>query len=384
MANERLNDLFNRFINKQATIVEKEELMELMAMPANEQQVEELFQETWEKFDTTEAPFTRKKSEQILQGILQYVNTVKPRKLWPRFVAAASILLLISFGSYFFLQNKISQEIAENHARNIGPGQNKAILTLANGKQIVLTGAANGKLAIQGNITINKAGDGKIVYNSATGISVASVFNTITTPRGGQYHITLSDGTNVWLNAASSIKYPTTFTGKDRQVELSGEAYFEVAHNKVMPFKVKTTTQVVEVLGTHFNVNAYTDESSTKTTLLEGSVRVTHNNEEKMLVPGEQSSLNSKIFNIAEANVEEAVAWKNGYFRFNNASLPIILRQFSRWYDINIIYDQSMNDQYFTGKITRNANLSRVLQILEKGGIRYKIDGKQLTIIDDK
>ncbi len=384
MANVRLNDLFTLFIAKKTAASETEELMELIADKENEEQVNEIFQTSWDKFNSVNPPFTKAKSQKIFERILLQVKPVKTIRLWPRIVAAASILLFVSFGTYFLLHKKIQQQYANESAAKIKPGQNKAILTLANGSQLVLSGVNNGKIAVQGNIIINKTASGQVVYTVADEAPATSVFNTISTPRGGQYRLTLSDGTNIWLNAASSIKYPTTFTGKDRLVELTGEAYFEVAHNKAMPFRVKTSTQVVEVLGTHFNINAYGDESFTKTTLLEGSVKVTHNNEEKILIPGEQSSLNSNTFNVAEANVKEVVAWKNGYFRFNNASLPVILRQFSRWYDIAIVYDQSMNNQYFNGKITRSADLYRVLQILEKGGIRYKVEGRQLTIIDDK
>ena len=383
MANRRLSDLFNRFIAKKTPPSESEELMGLIAAEENEEQVKGLFKASWDNFNASTPPFSNERSKKILQRLLQRIEPAKTRSLWPTIAAAASILLFLSFGTYFILQRQALQHTKENAAA-IKPGQNKAILTLGNGSQIVLSGTSNGKIAVQGNIIINKTVGGQVVYTVADGTPLVSEFNTITTPRGGQYRLTLSDGTNVWLNAASSIKYPTTFTGKDRLVELTGEAYFEVAHNKAMPFRVKTATQIVEVLGTHFNINAYGDESFTKTTLLEGSVKVTHNNEEKILVPGEQSSLNSNSFNVAKANVEEVVAWKNGYFRFSNASLPVILRQFSRWYDITVVYDQSMNDQYFNGKITRSADLSRVLQILEKGGVRYKVDGRQLTIIDDK
>jgi len=383
MVNDRLENLFEKFIAKRTSPSETEELMELIAEIENEEQVNELFQKSWNDFNSVDPPFTRLKSRKVFEQILLQIKPVKIIKLWPRIVAAASVLFFLSFGSYFMLQKYTLQHAKEN-AEAISPGQNKAILTLSNGTQVILSGAYTGKIAVQGIITVNKTANGQVIYTGANTTTSAAMFNTISTSKGGQYRLTLSDGTNVWLNAASSIKYPTMFTGKDRLVELTGEAYFEVAHNKAMPFRVKTATQVVEVLGTHFDVNAYSDESVTKTTLLEGSVKVTHNNEQRMLLPGEQSVLSSDAFNVAQANIEEAVAWKNGYFRFNNASLPVILRQFSRWYDINVIYDQSMNDQYFTGKITRSANLARVLQILEKGGIKYKVDGKQLTILDDK
>ncbi|MDB5157300.1 MAG: anti-FecI sigma factor, FecR [Mucilaginibacter sp.] len=381
MANARLKDLFDRSIAKKLSLPESEELMDLIAAEENEEQVKELFKTSWDNFSATIPAFSNKKSEEILQRVLRRTQPAKTRSLWPKIIAAASILLVLSAGGYFILNKGISPSNSEEAAINIKPGKNRAILTLVNGKQIILTAAGNGKIAVQGNININKIADGEVAYNGAVAGNETPMFNTISTPRGGQYHITLADGTNVWLNASSSLKFPTTFNGKDRLVELSGEGYFEVAHNKAMPFRVKTPGQIVEVLGTHFNINSYQDESTTKTTLLEGSVKITHDNIEKLLVPGEQASVNAGLFDIVKKNTDEAVAWKNGYFRFVNTPLPIILRQFERWYDITIVYDKSLNDQYFSGKITRNADLSRVLKILEQGGVSFELKGRQLTVL---
>jgi transmembrane sensor len=315
---------------------------------------------------------------------------VRRLKLWPRIAAAAAILLSLSFGTYFLLHKKISDDqVAQNQIHDIAPGGNKAILTLSNGKQIILDQAKNGVLVKEGNIAVNKKSAGQLVYNSSgnTG-NMAISYNTLTTPRGGQYQVDLPDGTKVWLNASSSLKYPTAFTGVERDVELTGEAYFEVAHNKAKPFHVRSGNQVVEVLGTHFNINAYANEPDIKTTLLEGSVRVTKHGQEALLKPGQQSIIqssgsdNNSIL-VKEANTDVAIAWKDGYFRFENTTLPVILRQFSRWYDITIVNNHQLDGQYFSGKISRNSDISRVLRILEQGGVHYELNGRQL-IIDDK
>lgn len=307
-----------------------------------------------------------------------------PVSLWPRIAAAASILLFLSFGAYFlFNRNSIKQQITQNKIHDVAPGTNKAILTLANGKTIVLTNSQAGTLAQQGASDVKKSANGEIVYQKAGDgeTPAAIVYNSITIPRGAVYQVVvLPDGTKVWINSASSLRYPIAFAGNERKVELKGEAYFEVAHNPAKPFRVVSNSQTVEVLGTHFNINAYEDESATITTLLAGSVKITHNNEQKILVPGEQASLNATAINVAKANIEEAVAWKNGYFRFVNTPLSVIARQFSRWYNVTVVYDKSVNDQYFNGKITRRANLSRVLKILEEGGVHYTLDGTRLTI----
>ncbi|TSJ36422.1 DUF4974 domain-containing protein [Mucilaginibacter corticis] len=381
MANARLKDLFDRSVAKKLSAAEKEELLELMGAEENEEQVKALFQYSWNNFTPANPVFRKAKSEELLHRLEQRIKPVKIIRLWPKIVAAASILVLFSAGGYFIYHKSTSVTNSEAAAVNIGPGKNKAILILANGRQIILSAAGSGNIARQGNMTISKVAAGAIAYNGAGAGKDTPAYNTIVTPRGGQYRLTLADGTMVWLNALSSLKYPANFTGRDRTVELSGEGYFEVAHNKAMPFRVKTPGQIVEVLGTHFDINAYQNESATKTTLLAGSVKITHDQTEKLLAPGEQASVNARSFDIVKKNTEEAVAWKNGYFRFIDTPLPIILRQFERWYNITVVYDGPVSDQYFSGKITRSADLSRVLKILEQGGIRYELKDRQLTIL---
>lgn len=242
----------------------------------------------------------------------------------------------------------------------------------------------NGQLAIQGNTEITKTADGDITYRQTadqSGVLSTLAYNTVSTPTGGQYHLLLADGTNVWLNAASSIRYPTAFTRAERKVEITGEAYFEVAHNVAKPFRVQSSRQVVEVLGTHFNVNSYADENETKTTLLEGSVKVTGSSGFKLIKPGQAAVLKGNHLAVAEADVEEAVAWKNGYFKFND-NLEVIMDKVARWYDVSIVYQSKPDPDYtFVGEISRGRNLSEILKIMEyTGKVHFEIEGRRIIV----
>lgn len=270
---------------------------------------------------------------------------------------------------------------------DIAPGGNRAILTLANGKQIVLTNAQNGFLAQQGGTQINKTGNGQVIYNAAQSIGgTDTAYNVITTPRGGQYTIILPDSSKVYLDANSSLRFPAAFSGKLRTVMLTGEAYFEVAHNKNRPFHVLTKGQMVEVLGTHFNVNAYDDEKFIKTTLLEGSVRVSTGGKVAMLTPGEQSLTGNEVTTsknisvIQNANTDEAVAWKNGFFQFDNADIKTIMRQFARWYNVDVVFEGSVQERLFSGEIHRNLTVLQALELLNYANVHFNIDGKRIIV----
>lgn len=344
------------------------------------------------QYQDNESDLSEEKIEEIGQEIWR--NLPKPPvkvikvNLWPKIAIAAIILIFLSVGSFFLFNGKNTGHDSVVYKEDVNPGSNKAVLTLANGKNIVLTGANNGRLVNDGRAVINKGQDGKIVYH-ADNINVdtpAPVYNTLTTPRGGQYLLILADGTKAWLNAASSIKYPTVFTGDERRVEITGEVYFEVAHNAAKPFRVVANGQTVEVLGTHFNVNAYTDEPVIKTTLLEGKVKITHNEKTVFLIPGQQAQVKNNLtgtgINVLEqVDTDEAVAWKSGLFQFNKASIESILRQVGRWYNVEVSYN---NDQRpvktFTGSISRSSSLSQLLQILSYTGNRFEIDGKKIIV----
>ena len=315
----------------------------------------------------------------------QPVIVNRSRQLWPRIVAAASILLILAGGTYFLVHHKNNSfNDAQQLAHDIAPGSNKATLTLANGKQIVLTGAQNGKLALQNNTTVNKTADGQVIYRSSTNKTADNneiIYNTMSTPKGGQYHLTLADGTNVWLNAASSIRYPVAFSGNERKVEITGEVYFEVKHNALKPFRVVSDKQTIEVLGTHFNINAYPNESAVKTTLLEGSVRVNTNGSKATLKVGQQSTLIGNKINIADVDVNEVIAWKDGYFEFSGTDIQTIMRQLSRWYDVDVVFEGVITPETFTGRISRNKNISQVLKIVKASkSVNIEIQGRRIMV----
>jgi len=380
--------------------------------------------------------------DRIITRLNSKINPVQRRtRLWPRIAAAAAILLVAGLGVFFYTSYYAPRHLDNrrdllNYANDITPGKNTATITLANGKTIQLSDAKTGVIIDAASLKYNDGsavgtGDARYLDDRRDPLNSTgkrsfpggrddekAEMTSVATPRGGQYQITLPDGTKVWLNAASNLSFPSTFKGLgNRKVELSGEAYFEVAKDKAHPFIVATDKQEVEVLGTHFNINSYADETATKTTLLEGSVRVSlggrhrHLDDRRdlpnrtnngslpagrddgarrddgqsaaiILKPNQQSVLtgNSQL-KVENANVNDAIAWKNGVFKFNNTTLESIMRQLARWYNIDVVYKGDVTKETFNGVIDRKANLSRILKILEKGGVSFKIEGKKLTVI---
>jgi transmembrane sensor len=301
---------------------------------------------------------------------------------WLKIIAAASVALVI--GALIFMYSS-HQRFPVQTAQNIdiGPGSNKAVLTLANGRKIYLDDEGSGLLATEAGANITKTNDGQLTYESnKTGMVTSSdLLNKINIPAGGQYQLVLPDGSKVWLNAKSSLQYPTSFEGKQqRNVELEGEAYFEITHNRRQPFIVKAGDQEIEVLGTHFNVNAYTDEPYKRTTLLEGSVQVSTGKKTILLRPGEQSQLSATGITVGGVNAEKAVAWKDGKMAFRKTDIRQVLREISRWYDIEIEYEGALPDYTISGEVPRTANLSGILKILSLSDVHYKQHGRKLTI----
>ncbi len=303
-----------------------------------------------------------------------------------RWMAAAAVLLFLVFGLWFVVgrggAEKPSVALAPK-VEDIAPGGNKAVLTLADGTKVILDSANNGAITKQGNVTVIKLDDGRLAYNKE-GAATQVLYNTITTPKGGQYQLVLADGTRVWLNAASSLRFPAAFAEKERRVELTGEGYFEVAHNAVMPFVVQRGEAEVKVLGTHFNINGYEDEPSLKITLLEGKVMVSNRDQTAVLKPGQQAQLqttNSKLKITNQVDIDEVVAWKNGLFQFEQADIKTIMRQVARWYNVDVVFEGRVPDKKFDGKIYRNTSLKEVFGILEEGGgVHLKINGKKVIV----
>ena len=324
--------------------------------------------------------------EQRDNQIIAVPNIPIYRQHWIQIAAAITVVLSIVF--YFTRQSDTNRSVVSNQqtTSDIAPGGNKAILTLSNGSKILLSEAAKGKIADPNGANINNATKGQLVYN-ATGITGTELsYNTIETRNGGQYQVILPDGTQVWINSASSLKYPIAFNGKERVVQLSGEAYFEVFKNKAKPFKVITASQEVTVLGTHFNINAYANEALTRTTLLEGSVKVNKSNSDLSVVikPGQQARVkDGGAIQIETVDIDEATAWKNGYFMFDNESLESILRKVARWYDVDVVStDAQINQKRFSGTISRYSNVSQVLKKLElTESVKFKIEGRKIIVL---
>jgi transmembrane sensor len=300
--------------------------------------------------------------------------------------AAAAVLILLSLSVYFFSDKK-AKDMTAQIDQQIQPGSNKAVLTLANGQKITLNDAAPGEIAKQSGISITKTADGQIVYTILAGNTDTQdgeiLKNTISTPKGGQYKVILPDGTQVLLNAATSLVYPTSFNGIERLVELNGEAYFEVAKNKDKPFKVRSGIQTVEVLGTHFNVNAYDDEDAIRTTLIEGSVKISREGSSGVIIPGQQAivtRLPGGTVTKRNVNVEKEIAWRNGTFSFENDDIKSVMRSISRWYDVDVNYKGNVDDLDFTGEIFRTAKLSEVINILELNNVHVETQGRTLTL----
>jgi transmembrane sensor len=300
---------------------------------------------------------------------------------------AASIALILAVGSsiYYFGIDKLQSTVSNHHTKEIKPGGNNAVLILGDGSAINLNNIKNGEVAMQAGIKVEKRADGQLVYTIVKTAETGSkgLFNTIQTPIGGQFRINLPDGSQVWLNAASSLRYPVTFSSDERRVELAGEAYFEITKDKAKPFRVVSNEQTIEVLGTHFNVNSYEDEDDTKTTLLEGSVKIFAGANKKTVVlnPGQQSQVRAYTINVKDVDASDAAAWKDGYFVFNAESIPSAMRKIARWYDLEISYEGDMN-QDLAGSVSRFTNVSEVLKALELTGlVHFKVDGRKVKVI---
>jgi hypothetical protein len=350
----------------------------------------DMFEVNEDLINSENEPLFSELKEDIKAKIDQQIAGPKVKKLnygWLKY--AAAVLLLVSVSIYFFSDQQKSDPITQMDAA-ISPGGNNAILTLANGKKIALNDAAKGEISKQSGISVSKSKDGELIYTVVPrGDDELSenTHNTISTPNGGQYTIILSDGTKVMLNSASSMTFPTSFKAADRRVELNGEAYFEVAKDKNKRFRVISGLQTVEVLGTHFNVNAYGDEKIIKTTLLEGAVKVFTAKKSVLIEPGEQAVLDKADENsIAKhlVNINKETSWINGIFSFEGDDLKSVMRQVARWYDVNVIYVGPISEEKYFGEISRNSKLSEVIKILELNNVKFEVAGKTIKVSYDQ
>ena len=374
--------LFRKYIDGSATLQETQLFLHMADQAARQ---EELAQLVDREMLAADQPYSldRQEKQAILEhifsaGQVQQTMSGSASRLWPRIVAAASLILCLSIGGYFIFHQKNAVKYAGNTKYDIKHGSNGAVLTLANGRKIILEETQVGEITRQNGADLHKAGDSLLVYQSGKTTTAGNYYNTLETPRGKQYAVVLPDGSKVWLNAASSLKYPTAFSGRDRTVELTGEAYFEVAHNKAKPFKVLTHGQTVEVLGTHFNIKAYADEPATWTTLLQGSVKVENNRHQAaILIPGQQevNGHDGAMQMLRKIDTDAVLDWKNGEFVFTGESLESIMRKVSRWYDTEVEYkDEALKKEHFFGSVSKWSSASDVLDELAlTGTVKFTI-----------
>lgn len=390
---ERLRLLLAKYSSDECTVSERLELMSILKQSCYEKEVKKIIEDEIARdvSNSNADPKLSIKRADILFNKIINSQKKEPGKLlnqW-RFAAAAIIIAMIGTFSYLWFQQSKTQQLTATITKSKPalktdalPGSKGAILTLSNGQQIILDSAGNGKLTSQGStVIVNK--NGQIIYNVKGSGSNEVLYNTMTTPRGRQYQLLLSDGTKVWLNSESSIRYPAAFAGDIRDVTVTGEAYLEVAKNPKIPFVVKVDNMEVKVMGTHFNINAYHDEETIKTTLLEGSVKVSNAENTAVLAPGEQSKVSKtgSIQLIKNADLEAAVAWKNGVFLFDKADIQSVMRQIGRWYDLEIAYEGEIPKDRFGGKLPMNAKVSQVLGALEQTQVHFKIEGKKVIVL---
>jgi len=417
---ERLHYLLQQYAADSCTRKELLELLRAVDAAGSDQDLETSLQSIWQGLTGSDTlpPIDKERAFSHIIGHPAFQTAVR-RRLWPRRMAAAAMLILVAGTcAYLYLTLKPPHKIARTPAgikQDVSPGGNKALLTLADGSIIVLDSSHNGALGQQGTTKLIKLDSGRLAYQiaasderraagdglQATGHGLRATsevfYNSITTPRGGQYQVVLPDGTKVWLNASSSLRFPTAFNGDRREVDLAGEAYFEVAKEKI-PFNVhiyssatsmaagngRHPAHTIEVLGTHFNVNAYDDEAALEATLLEGSIRLEKGNELVLLRPGQQAisaRAGGAIRVIPDADVDAAIAWKNGYFQFDGAGIATVMRQLSRWYDVDVSYEGPVTERQFAGQMPRGVNLSEVLRILEESNVHFRIEGKKLVVM---
>lgn len=381
---DHYQQLLRRFLDNNCTPAETRELFDFLQQDAsNRLLLEEMSASFGLSVQEDPGPWRDRVREKLLLAA-QPVKVIPLYKKWlPKVAAAVLLLAIATFGWQYYRTTKTvaPATILANASKDAMPGGSKATLTLANGATVVLDSAANEAIPSQGATKVIRI-NGQLKYEAGQAADAAVVYNTLATPRGGQYKIELPDGTLVWLNAASSLRFPTAFSGAERTVILNGEGYFEVAHRDNMPFKVQLGSGVVEVLGTRFNIMAYQNEANVSTTLLQGAVKVTHNNHAARLVQGQQASwaAGGSSITVSPADTEAAVSWKEGYFQFNRAPLTDVMRQLQRWYNVEVRYEGSAGKREFWGKIPRNVRLSEALKILELSSIQYSMKGDTIII----
>jgi transmembrane sensor len=380
MNQERINYLLKAYQAQTATQAEKTEFSEILHDKNYESLFHKLFDKQWDELNKPETDKLEIADyDRILQEIKQQPRIVNSSINWWSRIAVAAAILIVAFGAarYFFTKKDINPETY--FANDIAPGKNGATLTLANGRKILINDALAGNIVTESGVKITKNKDGQLIYEIIESNDGPLGYNTLSTTRGEQTQVRLQDGTVVFLNAESSLKYPTSFTKTiKREVTLTGEAYFEVAKDKQHPFVVNADQQSVEVLGTTFNINSYPDEPEIKTTLLEGSVKISNltSHLSSLLKPGEQATIGGLNLDIKNIEVDDVVAWKNGY----------IMKKVSRWYNVEVFFkEDALKRKTFFGSVSRFDNVSELLKLLQNtGAVKFEINGRQINVSQKK
>jgi transmembrane sensor len=386
---EHIRELFIKHMRGTASTAEQEALAGDIALYSNDELIGVL--EPLAVSTPPDGRFKPEEWEEAIRDILRRAPESTPIRRLPVFRRqsvwwAAAVFILLASGAWLWFSRSSRapgpiQTLSLAH--DALPGGNRALLTLANGSRITLDSAANGTLTQQGNASVTKLANGRLAYTALPGAPAQTLYNILSTPRGGQYQLILPDGTKVWLDAASSIRYPTAFTASDRQVSITGQAYFEVAHDKRKPFSVLAAGTEIRDIGTAFNINAYADELAERVTLVEGSVAVSQHGRRLILQPGQQAQVSMDDLELAKnPDIDAALAWKNGKFQFGDAAdISEIMRQLARWYDVDVEY-KGMPSGHIGGTISRDINVSQVFKMLEMTGtVKFIIDGKKVTVM---
>ncbi|HEY9362869.1 MAG TPA: FecR domain-containing protein [Chitinophagaceae bacterium] len=387
---KQFQELIERYLSEQSSSEETKNLKQLINDPEYLAKLGSIMDE-----QLANNPFLASDYPQVIERLKNGIEKdiaqqkklerVSSLRIVRRWMAAAAVFILIASISFLWSKKRDTDSDREltvtSSPIRITPGKDGAILTLSDNTTIVLDSADNGIIATQNgsDVVLN---NGQLIYKTKNHAGVA--YNTMTTPKGRQFSLVLPDGTKAWLNAGSSLRYPTAFVGKERKVEVTGEVYFEVAKNERMPFKVKVNERMeVVVLGTHFNINSYSNEASINTTLLEGSVQISNETQNQILKPGQQANVNSdqKINIVNNVNLKKVMAWKNGVFDFDDASLQEVMRQLERWYDIEVVYEKGVPDIEFVGTLARDLSLEDILKGLKLSEVNLRIEGRKLIVM---
>jgi Fe2+-dicitrate sensor, membrane component len=385
MNNSRLSELLDKYLSNSITESEKDQLLLMIQSNSYVPELERVVDQHLMKND-----FDQEENDELRELIFERIKQRIPARAriaaitWRRIAAAAAVVIFLVMGYVLIINHKKDKPIAQHHEQiiknDVQPGKYKAKLTLANGQTIIINDSTSRELARQGNATIVNSGN-QLIYQTKKNSAIGVLYNTLSTGRGETYSMVLSDGSKVWLNSISSIRFPVTFAGKERKVEITGEAYFQVKHNPKMPFKLNANGVEVQDLGTEFNVNDYNDEPVIKTTLVSGKAKVIKGNKNHLLDPGQEVQIKQdELIFIANADIEQTTAWKNGLFRFRGTDVGTVMRQLARWYNVDVDYQDKIPDGHFTGMVNRGVTLVEVLKMLELSGIHSRLNGTRLTV----